>query len=89
VKRSGRDEPIWFVIHICVVTTLGISLCSYLYLKLAKKKNCVFLTCYIFSSTKLEKKRIEEVLPGIRSGGRGGKVAKIICTCVSKCKNDT
>jgi hypothetical protein len=36
VKRSGRDKPIWVVIHICMETTQEISLYSYLYLKLAK-----------------------------------------------------
>jgi hypothetical protein len=36
VKRTGRDEPIGVVIHICMETTQGIYLCSYLYLKLAK-----------------------------------------------------
>jgi hypothetical protein len=49
---------------------LGISLYSYLYLKLAK---CyVFLIIsYVFSSTKLEK-RVEQVLPG--SEGDWGRV---------------
>jgi hypothetical protein len=37
VQNSGRGEPIWVVIHICMVTTLGISLFSYLYFKLPKK----------------------------------------------------
>jgi hypothetical protein len=32
VKRSGRDEPIWVVVHMCMETTQGISLYSYLYL---------------------------------------------------------
>jgi hypothetical protein len=36
VKRSGRDEPIWVVIHMCMETMIGISLHSYLHLKLAK-----------------------------------------------------
>jgi hypothetical protein len=36
VKRCGRDEPVWIVIHLCMETTQGISLYSYLYLKLAK-----------------------------------------------------
>jgi hypothetical protein len=36
VKRSGRDEPMWVVIHKCMETTQRISLYSYLYLKLAK-----------------------------------------------------
>jgi hypothetical protein len=38
VKRTGRDEPVGVVIHICMETTQGISLCSYLYLKLGKKR---------------------------------------------------
>jgi hypothetical protein len=36
VKRSGGDEPMWVIIHKCMEATLGISLYSYLYLKLAK-----------------------------------------------------
>jgi hypothetical protein len=32
VKRTGRDEPIWVVIHICLETTQGI----FLHLELAK-----------------------------------------------------
>jgi hypothetical protein len=36
VKRSGRDEPIWVVIHMCIESMLGISHYSCLYLKLAK-----------------------------------------------------
>jgi hypothetical protein len=36
VKRSGRDEPVWVIIHIYMERTQGISLYSYLYLKLAK-----------------------------------------------------
>jgi hypothetical protein len=36
VKRSGRDEPMWVVIHMCMEAMVGISLYSYLYLKLAK-----------------------------------------------------
>jgi hypothetical protein len=36
VKKTGRDEPMWVVIHMCMDATLGISLYSYLYLKLAK-----------------------------------------------------
>jgi hypothetical protein len=36
VKRSGRDEPVWVVIHRCMEAVLGISLYRYLHLKLAK-----------------------------------------------------
>jgi hypothetical protein len=50
---------------------LGISLYSYLYLKLAKPL-CLTIA-YFFSSTKLEK-RAEQVLPGSEGvGGRGRK----------------
>jgi hypothetical protein len=63
VKRSGRNEPMWVAIHKCMEATLGISLYSYLYLILAKMY--VFLIIfYVFSSTKLENKRVEQVLPG-------------------------
>jgi hypothetical protein len=36
VKRCGRDESIRVVIHMCMEAMLGISLYSYLYLKVAK-----------------------------------------------------
>jgi hypothetical protein len=36
VKRSGRDESVRVVIHLCMEAMLGISLYSYPYLKLAK-----------------------------------------------------
>jgi hypothetical protein len=53
VKRTGRGESTGTVIHICMGTTQGNSLCSYLYLKLAK--HCVLcFIFYVFSSTKLE-----------------------------------
>jgi hypothetical protein len=56
VKRTGGDEPFWVVLHIYMETTQGISLYSYLYLKLAK--NAMFLlSSYVFSSTKLEHRR--------------------------------
>jgi hypothetical protein len=42
-KKSGRDEPIWVVIHKCMEAVLGISLYSYPYLKLAK------MLCPMFS----------------------------------------
>jgi hypothetical protein len=50
VKRSGRDEPMWDVIHKCMEAMLGISLYSYLYLKLAKTL-CLsyYLLCFLFN----------------------------------------
>jgi hypothetical protein len=46
VKRSGRDESIRVVIHKCMEVMLGISLYSYVYLKLAKT---LYLSYYLFS----------------------------------------
>jgi hypothetical protein len=54
VKRTGRDEPVDIVIHICMETAQGISLCNYVYLKLAKTP--CFSMFYDFSSTKSEKR---------------------------------
>jgi hypothetical protein len=49
VKRSGRDEPMWVVIHMCMETTQGISLYSYPYLKLAKTPCFIYyLKCFFF-----------------------------------------
>jgi hypothetical protein len=62
---------------------LGISLYSYFCLKLAKP----LCLSYVFSSTKLENKRAEQVLPGRGFGGRG-ELAQTTYTHVSKCKND-
>jgi hypothetical protein len=42
-ERTGRDEPTGVVIHTCMETTQGNSLCSYLSLKLAKTP------CFSFS----------------------------------------
>jgi hypothetical protein len=74
VKRSGRDESIQVVIHLCMDAMLGISL--YSYSDLNKQNLYVFLIiAYVFSSTKLEK-RAEQVLPGSKGrwdGGEGGR----------------
>jgi hypothetical protein len=62
VKSSGRDEPIRVVIHMYMEAMLGISLYSYLYLRLAKML-CLsyYLLCFLFN--KIEK-RTEQFLPG-------------------------
>jgi hypothetical protein len=44
VKRSGREEPMWVVIYMCMEAMLGISLYSYLYFKLAKNAMSVLLS---------------------------------------------
>jgi hypothetical protein len=71
--------------------TLGISLYSYFYPKLAKML-CLFYFSYVFSSTKLaEQKRAEQVLPGSQGGwrvrGQGGEVAQTMYTHINKCIN--
>jgi hypothetical protein len=80
VKRSGRDEPMWVAIHMCMEATLEISLYSYLYLKLAKMLS--FL-CFLFN------------IIGEQEGRRGsvwkqgwGEVTQTMYTHVRKCKND-
>jgi hypothetical protein len=64
VKRTGRDELVGVVIHICMEISHGNSLCSYLYLKLAKSSCFSF---YLFSSSKSENRRAEQILA--REGG--------------------
>jgi hypothetical protein len=61
--------------------TLGISLYSYLHLKLGKTLS--LLSLMFFSSTKLENKRVEQVL--LRRRGRG-EMTQTMYTHVSKCK---
>jgi hypothetical protein len=52
VKRSGRDESIQVVIHLCIEAMLGISLYSYPYFYF--QKCFVFLIiAHVYSSTKL------------------------------------
>jgi hypothetical protein len=48
VKRIARFESIRFVIHICMETTQGNSLCRYLYLKLAKMLCFSFYLLWFF-----------------------------------------
>jgi hypothetical protein len=70
VNRSGssEDEPLWVSMHKYIETMLGISLYSYVYLKLAKPL-CFSYYLYVFCSTKSEKKRAQQVLPGSGVGG--------------------
>jgi uncharacterized membrane protein len=71
VKRSGRNEPVWVVIHIYMEAMLGISLFSYLFLKLAKML-CLsyYLLCFLFNKIR---KRVEQVLPRKGGGGKKGR----------------
>jgi hypothetical protein len=49
LKRSGRDEPMWVEMHMYMVAMLGISLNSYLYLKLAKMLGFSYYFCFLFN----------------------------------------
>jgi hypothetical protein len=71
VKRTRRDEPIGVVIHTCMETTQGISLCRGRFFILNFPKHHV--SCFIFhdfSCTKYEKGR------GVGTGGSGEVVGK-------------
>jgi hypothetical protein len=62
VKRTRRDEPV--LIHMCMETTQGNSLCSYHYVKLSKMPCFSFLSFMFFLLQKSENRRVEQVLVG-------------------------
>jgi hypothetical protein len=64
--------------------TQGISLYSYPHLKL-EKRHIFLIIVYVFSSTKLENKRVEQICPAVEVRGKG---TQIIYSHVSKCKNN-
>jgi hypothetical protein len=77
VKRTRRGESTGALIYIHMGTIQGNFPSSYLYLKLAKcHVSCFIFIFYGFSSTKLENRRAEQVLPGVgvwhQWEGRGG-----------------
>jgi hypothetical protein len=76
----------WVAIHKCLEATLGISLHSYLYLKL-KKTLCLsyFLLCFLFN--KIGEQEVEQFWLEL-VGRRNREGAQTICTHVSKCKNN-
>jgi hypothetical protein len=91
VKRSGRDEPVWVATHKSMKATLGISLYSYFYTKLAKTI-CLsyYLLCFLFN--KIREGRTDSAWKqgyggvGVLVGGLGG--GGRMYTHVSKCIND-
>jgi hypothetical protein len=87
-EEVWRDEPKWVAMHKCMEATLGISLYSYLYFKIAKMlclSSC--LLCFLFI-------KIGEQEGGTGSarkqgmGAGGDEVAQTMYAHVSKCKND-
>jgi hypothetical protein len=84
VALSDRDEPMWFVIHMCMKAVLGISLYSYPYLKLAKTP-CLsyYLLCFLFNKIG-EKGRTGSTW---KRGGwevQGGEMAQIMYAHMNK-----
>jgi hypothetical protein len=73
VKRTGNDESIQVVIHMCMEAMLGISLYSYLFHKLAKTL-CLFYYHLCFLFNKIREKEMEQVLPGWMWGVVGREV---------------
>jgi hypothetical protein len=58
VKWSGRDEPMWDTVQKCMEPKLGISLYSYLYLKLAKMLYLsYYLLCFLFNKIREQEGR--------------------------------
>jgi hypothetical protein len=82
VKRSGRDEPIRVIIHMCMEAMLGSSLYSYLYLKLAKTLSfLLLLMSYLQQNWRRGQNRFCLEAWGVRGervgmGGLGGEMAK-------------
>jgi hypothetical protein len=75
VKSSGRDEPIWVVIYICMVATLGIPLYSYLYLKLAKTLSfSYYLLSFLFNKIGEQEDRTGSAWKRGREGGAANNV---------------
>jgi hypothetical protein len=69
VKRSGRDEPVWAVIHKFKEATLGISLYSYLYPKLAKTISLLLSLMFLLQQNQ-RRRRQNRFCP--EAGGGGG-----------------
>jgi hypothetical protein len=86
VKRSGRDESVWDVIHLCREAMLGIALYSYAYHNKQKCYVSYYCSCLLFN--KLEK-MAEQVLPGSegvggRGKGQGGEMAQTMYAHMNK-----
>jgi hypothetical protein len=70
VKSSGRYKPMWVSIHKCMEAMPGISLYSYLYLKLAKTLCLYYLLCFLFNKIREEGGRGFAPMGGKNEGGK-------------------
>jgi hypothetical protein len=73
MKRSGRDESVWVVIHLCMETMLGISLYTIL---ISTSKNALsfllLLTSSLQQNWRKGQNRFCLEARGVRGEGRGG-----------------
>jgi hypothetical protein len=83
VKRSGRDEPMWVVIHTYMEPMLEISLYLYFYLKLAKMLCFFSLSLIFFLQQNRRTRGWNRFCPEA-----GGGEKQIMYTHASKHKND-
>jgi hypothetical protein len=84
VKRSGKEEPMWVAIHMCMEAMLGISL--YSSLSQTSKNTMSFLLSLMFSLQQNWRRGRNQILPGSRVVVGGRRWPKQ-CIHVSKCKN--
>jgi hypothetical protein len=90
VKRSGRDEPMYVVIHKCMEAMLGISLYAHISPKLA---NILCLSYYLlrFSLQQNWRRGQNKFCLEVRgreeegSGVQGGEMAQTMCAHVNTC----
>jgi hypothetical protein len=74
VKRSSRDEPMWVVTLMCMEGSITRNLSVKLSSSQASKNAMFFLIIfYVFSSTKSENKRVEQILHGSEVGKKWPK----------------
>jgi hypothetical protein len=79
--RSGAEEQIWVVIHKCMEATLGISLYSHPYLKLAKMlRLSYYLLCFLFDKIREQEGGTGSVQK--QGGRRKGGGTNSIYTCM-------
>jgi hypothetical protein len=71
VMNTGRDEPIGVIIHICMETTQGISLYSYLYLKQKHHVFLFYILCFFFYRIKEQEGRTGSAVVWRHIGNRG------------------
>jgi hypothetical protein len=91
MKKTRGNELIWVIVHTYMEISQGNSLCSFC----SKKQKCHF---FLFSSTKPENRKAEQVLlekgcyqwerEVAEKAGSRVNIVQILCTDIYRCKND-